>query len=83
VPRDLILEVLESRTLLDSSGPRIIAAMPNQVRNAGFDHLGVAFDKRRAPGNGRCSPSERGLAVVSARIMARRRRTRPHHHGNE
>src|SRR4051812_6919616 len=45
----LALEALEPRTLLDSSGPRIISSTPTEVRNAAFDHLDVTFNEAIDP----------------------------------
>src|SRR4051794_29735154 len=47
--RALALEPLEDRTLLATSGPRIIALSPTEVRNAAFDHIDVTFDKAIDP----------------------------------
>jgi hypothetical protein len=39
------LEMLEDRTLLDSTGPHVLSVTPQEIRNAVFDHLDVRFDE--------------------------------------
>lgn len=43
--RALFVEPLEDRTLLDSTGPRVLSVSPTEVRNAVFDHVDVVFNE--------------------------------------